>query len=95
MSFHYPNYVYFRVLYADPGKVKLYLHKMEREGIERVKVLRVPYIMSFFQITRSKILMDIRIQIPYIFELTAGTLASLIPGPFQAKCESVNSKDHG
>jgi len=30
-----------RVLYADPGKVKLYLHKMEREGIERVKMFLI------------------------------------------------------
>ena len=28
----------FRVLYADPVKVKSYLHKLEREGRERVKV---------------------------------------------------------
>ena len=41
-------YVYCRVLYADPGKVKLYLHKMEREGIERVKVLCVQFTVSYF-----------------------------------------------
>ena len=29
----------FRILYADPEKVKIYLNKVEREGIERVKVV--------------------------------------------------------